>query len=146
MRAPGMPVACGCATPIGVANVRGDKVIRLNAIRVALAVCALMLALQPSPASANSGASEAGTGAASAISSLVYGPIKIVYATLGTVFGGFAWALSGGDTEVLSAVVSPAIRGDYVITPGHIRGERSVEFIGRRPEYREDTVVLEEIY
>ena len=64
----------------------------------------------------------------------------------GVLFGGFSWVLSGGDTEVLTAVVSPAIRGDYVITPSHIRGERSVEFIGRQPDYREDTVVLEEIY
>ena len=106
----------------------------------------LVFALQSSPARAEDGASEAGMGVASAVASLVYGPVKIAYSLLGTVFGGVAWGLSGGDTEVLSAVVSPAIRGDYVITPSHIRGERSVEFIGRRPDYREDTVVLEEIY
>ena len=106
----------------------------------------LVFALQSSPVRAESGASEAGTGAAAAIASLIYGPVKIVYSLLGVVFGGFAWGLSGGDTEVLTAVVTPAIRGDYVITPSHIRGERSIEFIGRRTDYREDTVVLEEIY
>jgi hypothetical protein len=89
----------------------------------------LVLALQASPVRAEeSGASEAGLGAAAAISSLLYGPIKIAYSTL------------------LDAVVTPAIRGDYVITPSHLRGEKPVEFIGRRPAYREETVVLEEAY
>jgi type IV secretory pathway VirB2 component (pilin) len=125
---------------------RGELVIRLNTMRATLIVGVLLLTLQSSPARAQDGASEAGTGTAAAISSLIYGPVKIAYSVLGVVFGGFAWGLSGGDTEVLTAVVSPAIRGDYVITPSHIRGERPIEFIGRRSNYREDTVVLEEIY
>lgn len=120
--------------------------IRLNAARVTLMVGVLVFALQSSPARAEAGPTEAGTGVASAVASLIYGPVKIVYSLLGTVVGGVAWGLSGGDTEVLSAVITPAIRGDYVITPSHIRGERSIEFFGRQPEYREDTVVLEEIY
>jgi len=119
---------------------------RINAMRFTVILGVLVLALQASPVRAEDGASEAGLGAASAISSLIYGPIKIAYSLLGTVFGGFAWGLSGGDTDVLSAVVTPAIRGDYVITPSHLRGERPVEFIGRRPEYRQETVVLEEVY
>ncbi len=120
--------------------------IRINAMRVTWMVGVLVFALQSSPARAEGGASEAGIGATSAIASLIYGPAKISYSLMGVVFGGIAWGLSGGDTEVLSAVVSPAIRGDYVITPSHIRGERSIEFIGRRPDYREETVVLEEVY
>ncbi len=106
----------------------------------------LVFALQSSPVRAEGGAAEAGTGTAAAIAWLIYGPVKIAYSLLGVVFGGLAWGLSGGDTEVLSAVVTPAIRGDYVITPSHIRGETPIEFIGRRPDYREDTVVLEEVY
>jgi len=121
-------------------------VIRLNTMRVSVMLGVLVLALQAGPVRAEDGASEAGLGTAAAISSLIYGPVKIVYSLLGTVFGGFAWALSGGDTEVLSAVVTPAIRGDYVVTPSILRGERPLEFIGRRPEYREETVVLEEVY
>jgi hypothetical protein len=122
-------------------------VIRINSIRVTAMLAVLVLALQASPVRAEeSGASEAGLGAAAAISSLLYGPIKIAYSTLGLVFGGFAWGLSGGDSQVLDAVVTPAIRGDYVITPSHLRGEKPVEFIGRRPAYREETVVLEEAY
>ena len=75
-------------------------------------------------------------GRAAALCSLFYGPAKIVYATLGLVFGGFAWALSGGDRDVMNRVISPAVRGDYVVTPAHLRGERDLEFFGREPEYR----------
>ena len=61
-------------------------------------------------------------------------------------FGGFAYGLSGGDGDVMRAVVRPAIRGDYVVTPGHLRGERQLEFFGRESAYRQDEVVLEDIY
>jgi len=121
-------------------------VIRLNTMRVTVMVGVLALVLQASPVRAESTPSNGGWGSAAVVSSLVYGPVKMVYSLLGTVFGGFAWVLSGGDTEVMTAVISPAVRGDYVITPSHLRGEEPIEFIGRRRDYREDTVVLEEIY
>ena len=120
--------------------------IRLNSIRVIALLGVLVVALQAGPVRAEDGATEAGVGTAAAVSSLIYGPVKIVYAVLGVVFGGFAWGLSGGDSEVMTAVISPAVRGDYVVTPSHIRGEKSLEFFGQRPDYYEDTVVLEEVY
>jgi hypothetical protein len=125
---------------------RGDIVIRLNTMRVAVMLGVLVLVLQASPVRAESSGANAGLGSAAVISSLIYGPVKMVYSLLGAVIGGFAWGLSGGDTEVLTAVISPAVRGDYVITPSHLRGEQPIEFIGRRPDYREETVVLEEVY
>ena len=79
---------------------------------------------------------EAGIGALAALSSLVYGPAKMLYATAGLVFGGIAWGLAGGDPEVLTAVITPSVRGDYVVTPEHIRMERGLEFFGRDPAYR----------
>ena len=33
-------------------------------------------------------------------------------------------------------IISPSVRGDYVVTPGQLRGERSLEFVGREPAYR----------
>lgn len=103
--------------------------------RALLLVVAFAVALQPGIASAENTAAESGIGAASALCSLVYGPVKLTYATLGLVFGGFGWALSGGDRDVMEAVIMPAVRGDYVVTPSHLRGERPLEFIGRRPGY-----------
>ena len=120
--------------------------IRINAMRVTVMLGVLVLLLQASPASADSKGASAGLGSAAVISSLIYGPVKMAYSIVGVVFGGIAWGLSGGDTEVMSAVITPAVRGDYVVTPSHLRGEEHLEFIGRQPEYREDMVVLEEVY
>ncbi len=80
--------------------------------------------------------SEAGLGALAAVSTLIYGPVKIVYATLGLLVGGTAWCLSGGDTQVFDSVITASVRGDYVVTPAHLRMERSLEFYGREPQYR----------
>ena len=120
--------------------------IRFKSTRVMLFVGALALVLQTNPARADTGANEAGLGVASAVASLIYGPVKVVYSLLGVVFGGFAYGLSGGDSNVMAAVATPAIRGDYVITPMHLRGERPIEFFGRDPGYRDDDVVLEDLY
>jgi hypothetical protein len=107
--------------------------------RRALLACVVMLALAPQVARADdSMESEAGLGAASAVCSLFYGPVKVVYALSGLIFGGLAWGLSGGDSDVLRAVVTPSVRGDYVITPALLRGERPLEFFGKDPEYRSE--------
>jgi hypothetical protein len=36
----------------------------------------------------------------------------------------------------MKAVITPSVRGDYVVTPAHIRMEESLEFLGRDPQYR----------
>jgi hypothetical protein len=108
---------------------------------------ALTIVFQGSPAFAeNDTANEAGVGIGAAFGSLLYAPAKLVYATLGVTLGGLAWGLSGGDSDVKDAVIMPAVRGDYVITPSIIRGEKKLEFVGRRPGYgRGDQIVAEEI-
>jgi hypothetical protein len=98
----------------------------------------MALTVASSPAAASDAiASEAGLGAASALSTLIYGPVKLLYAASGLIFGGIAWGLSGGDSAVMTAVVVPAVRGDYVITPRHLRMEDRIEFFGRDPAYRD---------
>jgi hypothetical protein len=108
--------------------------------RRALLVCVMLLALAPSPALAEGERieSEAGFGVLAAFCTLLYSPVKVLYATGGLLVGGLAWGLSGGDGDVLTAVVTPAVRGDYVITPSLLRGERPIEFFGRDPGYRAD--------
>jgi len=103
----------------------------------AILTAVMALTVAPRPAAADEMVNEAGMGAASALATLVYGPVKLVYATCGLVFGGIAWGLSGGDSQVLTAVVTPAVRGDYVVTPEHLRMQKSLEFFGRDPAYRE---------
>ncbi|MAG33430.1 MAG: hypothetical protein CL908_21345 [Deltaproteobacteria bacterium] len=74
---------------------------------------------------------EGGLGAAAALSSLIYGPVKLLYATGGLIVGSFAWAFTAGDTEVASEVFTRSLRGNYVITPAILTGEERLEFIGR---------------
>ena len=111
----------------------------MNAVRRSALFAALILAVAAAPTAAlaeqDSGLSnEAGIGALSALSTLLYGPVKLTYATLGLMIGGAAWGLSGGDPQVLDSVVTAAVRGDYVVTPEHLRGEKPLEFFGRAPE------------
>lgn len=111
--------------------------------QVGVALVCAVLAITVSAGSARAAdnlASEGGMGALAALATLPYGPVKIVYATGGLVFGGLAWAFSGGDHHVLEAVITPAVRGDYVITPDTLRGERDLMFFGQDPVYRDDVV------
>jgi hypothetical protein len=83
---------------------------------------------------------ESGLGAAAAVSSLIYGPVKLVWAAGGLIVGSLAWVFTAGDTEVASTVYTRSLRGDYVITPGILLGEEPLEFIGRDSEpYRAKT-------
>ena len=76
---------------------------------------------------------ESGMGAAAALSSLVYSPVKLVYAIGGLVIGSLAWVLTAGDTNVADKVYVRSVRGTYVITPEILRGEEPLVFVGRDP-------------
>jgi len=113
----------------------------MNAVRRSALLTALILAMAAAPTAAwaemgSDVPNEGGIGAVAALSTLIYGPVKLAYATLGLLVGGAAWGLSGGDQQVLESIVTPALRGDYVVTPEHIRMERSLEFYGRGPQSR----------
>jgi hypothetical protein len=124
---------------------RGGVMKQFKTARLALLVGAFAFAFQAGPAQADVDAASAGAGFASAVGTLIYSPIKVAYSVLGVVVGGFAYGLSGGDADVMQAVMTPAVHGDYVLTSEHITLERPLEFFGREPGYQEE-VVLEEIY
>ncbi len=116
-------------------------------LRAAALIGVLAVALSASAAQAEENMStEGGMGAMAGLASLGYAPVKIVYAAGGLFFGGMAWLFSGGDSDVMNAVLTPSVRGDYVVTPSHLRGERPLEFIGREPEYRPQTAVVTQPY
>jgi len=106
----------------------------------ALVSCALLCAVPAASQAGSSGemSKRAGLGAASALTSLVYAPLKMVYALGGLVVGGLAWAFSGGDNEVAKVVLTPSILGDYVVTPSQLKGDEPLEFFGRDPDYQAD--------
>ncbi len=73
---------------------------------------------------------EAGLEFVSGLSTLLYLPVKSIYAGVGAVVGGIAWALSGGNDEVGESIWAPSIYGNYVITPDHLTGNAPLQFIG----------------
>lgn len=101
---------------------------------LALALAAALVAAPSAPASAESTAREVGLGVGSLMSTLLYGPVKLTFALGGSLVSGLAWAVTGGDAEVARPIFYSAVRGDYLITPDHLTGKRSVELVGRRPE------------
>ena len=103
--------------------------------RIAALVLAIAIGLAPAAVHAQEAETfgDAGVGAGSALSTIVYGPVKLAFAITGLVIGPFAWALSGGDSDVMWRVVDTSVRGDYVVTPAHLRGEQPLEFFGRSP-------------
>jgi len=111
---------------------------RLKGFCVA-AICAVVVASAPGAALAGGGGTlkEGGLGAAATVTSIIYGPTKILYALGGSLIGGMAWMVTGGDTEVAGTIVTRSVRGTYVITPESLTGKQSIEFVGRSPEYRE---------
>jgi hypothetical protein len=99
---------------------------------IALATALLLLA--PNPAHAGSGTESTGynalTGLGSTICTLVYTPLKVVYAAGGSVVSGLAWMWTLGDTEVAGPIFFTSVRGDYVVTPGNLEGRDELHFVG----------------
>ena len=103
--------------------------------RLFAAAIAVLLWVAPTVAPASEGLAatgrEGGLGAAAALSTLVYAPVKLVYATGGLLVSGFAWAFTAGDSGVAETVLTRSLRGNYVVTPDHLTGEQPLVFIGR---------------
>ncbi len=71
-------------------------------------------------------------GLGAAVCSLVYSPIKIVYAGGGVAISTLALLWTFGDTGVAGPIFSQTVGGDYVVTPAHMVGDRRLEFFGPR--------------
>jgi hypothetical protein len=77
---------------------------------------------------------EAGLGFGAVGLSLFYTPAKLFYAGGGALTAVSAYALTGGRRDVFWTIINPALRGDYVVTPEHLLGERRIVFMGPFPE------------
>ena len=73
-------------------------------------------------------------GTTSALSTLLWGTGKVIYAVGGSVTAGLAWCVTGGRSDIASQIIQPALRGDYVVTPKNLTGEEPISFVGRDPE------------
>lgn len=66
----------------------------------------------------------------SVAASILYTPLKVGYAGLGLLAGGLSYLLTGGRKDVADGIIHPAVNGDYVIRPNHIKGKEPVMFVG----------------
>jgi hypothetical protein len=101
--------------------------------RMGVAAAALLgtLALAtPARADAAGSWEDAGWGTLAVLSNAVYMPAKVIYATLGAVTGGLAFACTGGDVQTAENIWIPSLGGTYVITPRMLRGEDDIQFAG----------------
>ena len=77
---------------------------------------------------------EAGYGVGAALASVFYIPAKVTYAGLGLLTGGLGYVFSGGRADVANNIIYPAVRGNYVVTPSHLKGTEPIYFVGPSPE------------
>jgi len=85
------------------------------------------------PAADQSVSEEAGYGVGAALASVFYIPAKVTYAGLGLLTGGLGYVLSGGRADVANNIIYPAVRGNYVVTPSHLKGAEPIYFVGAPP-------------
>jgi hypothetical protein len=98
-----------------------------------LTVVPMGLAQEKSNEEAESTPLQYGLGVASVFTSLPYSIGKFVFATMGGIFGGFTYLFSAGNEKAAKAVWDTSMRGTYVISPRHLKGEESVRFFGVPP-------------
>ena len=77
---------------------------------------------------------EAGYGVGAAVASIFYIPAKVTYAGLGLLTGGLGYVLTGGRADVANNIIYPAIGGNYVVTPSHLKGSEPIYFVGPAPD------------
>ena len=80
--------------------------------------------------SEGSSASEAGWGVLAGVSSLVYFPLKAVFAISGGIVGGLTYVFSGGNENAAKPVWETSMYGTYILTPDHLKGDRPIRFLG----------------
>jgi hypothetical protein len=77
---------------------------------------------------------ELGYGVGAALASVFYIPAKVTYAGLGLLTGGLGFVLTGGRADVANNIIYPAVRGNYVVTPNHLKGTEPIYFVGAPPD------------
>jgi len=108
------------------------------AVVLVMALCSLMAlpsgwAQERSNEDTENTGTQYGLGAASFLCSLPYGAVKFAFATAGAFFGGITYAFSAGNETAAKAVWDTSMRGTYVISPRHLKGEEPIRFFGVPP-------------
>ena len=126
-------------TLIGKQNCRQARWKKTVAVALVLAILHLAFipvgwAQERDEDQSQSTASQFGLGAASVFLTIPYGLAKVVMASLGGIFGGCTYVFSAGNEKAAKAVWDTSLRGTYVITPDHLKGDKAVRFFGVPPD------------
>ncbi|MCI0427706.1 MAG: hypothetical protein L0Z46_06805 [Nitrospiraceae bacterium] len=113
---------------------------KLVAVFLLLALCTVTMVpsawsqestVPPSSESTEGGtASGAGMLAMAGLSTLLYFPLKAVFAISGGIVGGLAYLFSGGSEQTAKSIWDTSLYGTYLITPDHLQGNRPIRFLG----------------
>jgi hypothetical protein len=107
---------------------------RLPAIGRTLAAASLALSITAAPvpaaAEGDGAISKFFVGIGAGICTLVYTPLKVAYALTALPMGGLVYMWSVGNTEMTGRVVRSGTLGNFVVTPEHLRGNQSLDFVG----------------
>lgn len=82
-------------------------------------------------AAADSAAQDTAYGAGSVLGTLVYAPFKATFCILGGVTSGFTFPFAGAETA--GKVATAGCGGTWAITPGVLKGQEHVRFVGGQP-------------
>jgi hypothetical protein len=117
--------------------------------RLVVAVAAVTASVAvPRQAKAEEYGENAGWGVLAVLANVGYMPVKTVYATLGGLTGSLAYVCTGGNYDTASDVWQTSMGGNYVLTPGMVRGDEPIAFAGSSgsasPSSSSETVVDEQ--
>lgn len=97
-------------------------------------VLAIVITMIGNPAAATDTSGSTPEGAAlqatSWLLTVPYGAVKVAYSLGGGILGGLAWVATGGHTETAQAIWNPSMKGDYIVQPQHLTGEKPLHFMG----------------
>jgi hypothetical protein len=94
-------------------------------------VANLALAGWAAPAAADSAAQDVAYGVGSVLGTAVYAPFTATFCILGGVTSGFTFPFAGADTA--GKVATAGCGGTWAITPGVLKGQEHVKFVGGEP-------------
>lgn len=105
---------------------------RRNFVAGGAVALAIVLGGQPAAATDTSGSTPPGVAlqAACWILTVPYGAAKMAYSLGGGIVGSLALLATGGHSETAEAIWNPSMKGDYIIQPQHLTGEKPLRFMG----------------
>ncbi len=74
--------------------------------------------------------SSLGLRVASGALSILYTPVKVVYAGLGGIIGGLAYVMTAGNGQVAQNIWDVSLKGNYWVKPSHLEGDEPLLFQG----------------